>query len=837
MADNKITNREELEAWLADKPREWAQVIAMRSALRVLPLAGEELHREGGNETKLDFALTVFRANFISWCAREYPHHEMRKSVLAAADAADADAADAADARAALAALAAAYAAYTAAAATTRAAAQAAQATRAAAEAARAAADAVWQALAADAAWLESAYDNAVASTRALAGKALWQSSPVWVASAWENLQAALRHRDPDWRAFCRWYDGRLRGRRHGFPVDSSASAALDIRIATQPDEWWKRGAAAVNSDIAEWVGEARGRLAARDKGPLETAVTEFIVMYLEEVGRPSSRAEILEALAQSKRDFDERRLTQMLRALSERKEIRRVGAGLYEAGTIAFHQTIDLGITKQDDAAKRSEKPNVSSFIVRFLAGREGSSTIKELRAALAGANYDIKDKTIIDQLSRLVRAGKIRRVSTGVYEAVKSSQTDFFISYSIKDEALAKRIGAILEGEGFTAFAQFKDIPVGSNFINEMKRGLQNSSRLIAVLSPDYEASKHCQSEWNAAYHEDPDGSRRKLIGFLTRETELNKLAKQFVYKDLIGLGDDAFRSAVVEAIRAAMAGAPPPAARSKTPFDYGWTKTGKMTVLGDGMDHVSVPLNRSPADAKKRLEAAKALARELADDYRDGRLKNCFVRPEFIRHLDRYAEKIPSETDGNIYLSDSEARSLRTLFENDVKSGLDDGFAARMRTLLEHHQGVRPYFPDLNTFYQDVRTGQLSEPLPLDAMAKAERVVAAHTPHVFMPDVSGSLAQVEQAKPEAPEASEAESNEAAPTLTSMTLPPDPIADIDPERAAQQAKAGALNRIWKVLLRVEKGAKGIERVEKAISDYGKVIGPIVKWLFEHGG
>ena len=68
-------------------------------------------------------------------------------------------------------------------------------------------------------------------------------------------------------------------------------------------------------------------------------------------------------------------------------------------------------------------------------------------------------------------------------------------------------------------------------------------------------------------------------------------------------------------------------------------------------------------------------------------------------------------------------------------------------------------------------------------------------------------------------------------------MTLPPDPIADIDPERAAQQAKAGALNRIWQVLLRAEKGAKGIERVEKAVSDYGRVIGPIIDWLSKLGG
>ena len=35
--DINITTREELEAWLEDRPKEWEQIIALRSALRVFP--------------------------------------------------------------------------------------------------------------------------------------------------------------------------------------------------------------------------------------------------------------------------------------------------------------------------------------------------------------------------------------------------------------------------------------------------------------------------------------------------------------------------------------------------------------------------------------------------------------------------------------------------------------------------------------------------------------------------------------------------------------------------------------------------------------------------------
>jgi tetratricopeptide (TPR) repeat protein len=126
-----------------------------------------------------------------------------------------------------------------------------------------------------------------------------------------------------------------------------------------------------------------------------------------------------------------------------------------------------------------------------------------------------------------------------------------DFFISYATPDEAMAREIGAILDEAGYTYIAQFRDFIVGKNFVREMQRGLAASSRLIALLSPAYERSDNCQSEWSAAYAQDPGSRNGKIIPLKIAEVDLNPLAGQIVYKSLVGLNPAERRPAVLEAI----------------------------------------------------------------------------------------------------------------------------------------------------------------------------------------------------------------------------------------------------------------------------------------------
>ncbi|SFJ81481.1 TIR domain-containing protein [Bosea sp. OK403] len=114
-----------------------------------------------------------------------------------------------------------------------------------------------------------------------------------------------------------------------------------------------------------------------------------------------------------------------------------------------------------------------------------------------------------------------------------------------------MAREVVDVIEGLGLTAFAQFRDMGPGANFVREMQRGLVASARVIALYSPDYEASHQCQAEWSAAYNADPAGEQRKLLPFLLRPTRLNPLAQQIVYKSLVGLSTAERRAAIIEAI----------------------------------------------------------------------------------------------------------------------------------------------------------------------------------------------------------------------------------------------------------------------------------------------
>ncbi len=107
------------------------------------------------------------------------------------------------------------------------------------------------------------------------------------------------------------------------------------------------------------------------------------------------------------------------------------------------------------------------------------------------------------------------------------------------------------MLRKANYRVFTQFRDMPVGSNFVREMQKGLRHSAQFVALLSPNYVASDYCQAEWGAAYASDPSGKRRKLVSLLIASTDLEPLARQIVYKSLVGLSREDAVKAIHEAI----------------------------------------------------------------------------------------------------------------------------------------------------------------------------------------------------------------------------------------------------------------------------------------------
>jgi hypothetical protein len=257
----QITSREELKAWFGDKPTDFAQVIAARAALRVLPYAFAKGVRQ---KWVKDFASPLFRSIAISWAARNFPAHDM----VAAAHAADAAAFAAHAAHAAYAAAdAAAFAAH------------AAHAAYAAADAAAYAA--VWANLSHDCNWLTSAGDPASASRR-LTREPLWPAGePKGWSEAWVSATGRLAALNEGYSVWVDWYDRRIKGERAAFdiPGDSGRKEdkALLARLADATgDDFWDKGAAHVNTTLQSWIDEARERVAPKAIPPQESDALNY---------------------------------------------------------------------------------------------------------------------------------------------------------------------------------------------------------------------------------------------------------------------------------------------------------------------------------------------------------------------------------------------------------------------------------------------------------------------------------------------------------------------------------------------------------------------------------
>lgn len=258
----KIESPEALSAWLKGKPRQVAQAVATRAALRVLPLVGG-----GAAAMKLDAPLRIRLLFGASRC------------LLASSVATDGNATE--DIRRAYAAaLANADAAKTAvkagidfaaAAAAAKTAFNADFAADAAAYAAAAAADpdSVWRAVDADCRKFDAGK-----SAEEVMRLPIWHGAPPdWARAAWREVTESQELLDAGFTPWLRWYEAAA-------AFDAPAAQdyfgpELSNKIALQPKEWWERGAEAVNADIAEWLAplkadEMRQSPAARRFGAVD---------------------------------------------------------------------------------------------------------------------------------------------------------------------------------------------------------------------------------------------------------------------------------------------------------------------------------------------------------------------------------------------------------------------------------------------------------------------------------------------------------------------------------------------------------------------------------------
>lgn len=120
--------------------------------------------------------------------------------------------------------------------------------------------------------------------------------------------------------------------------------------------------------------------------------------------------------------------------------------------------------------------------------------------------------------------------------------TDTDFFVSYTGKDEAWAEWIAWQLEEKGYQVLIQAWDFKSGGVFPGDMHRALQNSARVIAVLTPDYMDSGFCQPEWQAAFAMDPTGEKGILVCVRVADFKPNGILTGRTYIDLVRLSEGA-------------------------------------------------------------------------------------------------------------------------------------------------------------------------------------------------------------------------------------------------------------------------------------------------------
>jgi hypothetical protein len=126
------------------------------------------------------------------------------------------------------------------------------------------------------------------------------------------------------------------------------------------------------------------------------------------------------------------------------------------------------------------------------------------------------------------------------------------FFISYTQSDSAWAEWIAWALEEEGHSVTIQKWDFRPGSNFVAEMQKAASTAEYTVAVLSSAYLDSSFAESEWIAAFAQDPSGANRKLIPVRIDQCNPKGLWKAVTHIDLVGLDAATARRQLIDGVR---------------------------------------------------------------------------------------------------------------------------------------------------------------------------------------------------------------------------------------------------------------------------------------------
>src|SRR4051812_33632842 len=96
-----------------------------------------------------------------------------------------------------------------------------------------------------------------------------------------------------------------------------------------------------------------------------------------------------------------------------------------------------------------------------------------------------------------------------------------DVFLSYARRDEAFVRRLAAALDARGKQVWVDWDDIRKSADWRATIEAGLDSSRVVVAVLTPDFAASRVCADEVGHAV-----AQSKRLVPVVLREPDRTRL-----------------------------------------------------------------------------------------------------------------------------------------------------------------------------------------------------------------------------------------------------------------------------------------------------------------------
>ena len=242
------------------------------------------------------------------------------------------------------------------------------------------------------------------------------------------------------------------------------------------------------------------------------------------------------------------------------------------------------------------------------------------------------------------------------------------------------------------------------------------------------------------------------------------------------------------------------PQPIENLPLPFTFGRNAAGQVTIVAGPQNTPVIAFPGDDATHRQWLETGRKLTERLIADLRAGKFHN--VRSDYREGLERYLDDLPTEPGaGNFLLADAEARALRGLFAAEPHI-LAEPFAARLKIVLENHFALLGFYPEVARYLAAAREGQVTAPLPQEAIAGFGKVVLDNTPQAFTPEVSQGLREAEREAPKV----ELEPEDIRGGPPPVKPPAYPYDEPDPEKSRAYAMTSTFNALYKTVLEIAK-------------------------------